>query len=153
MSSAKAFGKSLKAAGTGARMVKFDIQDAYKLIPGDPSQWGLFGFKWLGKFFFDVTRVFGSRVAQEEFDALPETLVNIACTLSNTPKKIVHRQLDDVPAVAPRESGLVEGFARKYEEVCKKTRVPLAPFCPNRDKAFPRESRVPCWGSSLTLKT
>ncbi len=137
MSSAKAFGKSLKAAGTGARMVKFDIQDAYKLIPGNPSQWGLFGFKWLGKFFFDITRVFGSKAAPEEFDALPETLVNIACTLSNSPKRIVHRQLDDVPAVAPKGSSLVEDFAKKYEEVYKKTGVPLAPFCPNRDKAFP----------------
>jgi hypothetical protein len=32
---------------------------------------------------------------------------------------------------------LVELFAEKYEEVCRKTGVPLAPFCPNRDKAFP----------------
>ncbi len=97
----------------------------------------MFGFKWLWKFFFDITRVFGSKAAPEEFYALLETLVNIACTLSNTPKKIVHRQLDDVPAVAPRDSGLVEHFAEKYKEVCNKTRVPLVPFCPNRDKAFP----------------
>ncbi len=68
-------------------MVKFDIQDAYKLITGDLSKWGLFGFKWLGKFFFNVTRVFGSKAAPEEFDGLPETLVNIACTFVELPQK------------------------------------------------------------------
>ncbi len=83
-------------------MVKFDIQDAYKLIPGDPQQWGLFGFKWLGKFFFDITRVFGSKAAPEEFDALPETLVNIACTLSSTPKSISPRKFGYHPGYPVR---------------------------------------------------
>ena len=105
MSSAKDFSKQIWYLGRGACMAKSDIVDAYKLIRGHPDQWRLFGLKWLGKYFYDVTTVFGSKSAPATFDYLPETLVNITCTLTGFPKSWVHRQLDDVPVVAPAKGG------------------------------------------------
>ncbi len=88
MSSAKIFGEAIRKAGQGAVFSKQDIQDAYKLIPNPQEQWHLYGFEWLGKFFFDTTTVFGSKAAPASFDPLPETMVNIVCTLGKSQKLV-----------------------------------------------------------------
>jgi hypothetical protein len=136
MSSAKIFGEEIFRHGPGAVFAKYDIKDAYKLIPGDPDQWQCFGFRWLGRYFYDTTTVFGSKSAPANFDALPETLVNIVCTTQNLPKRMVHRQLDDVPIVSAKDSGLTKKFADAYMDLCEKIGVPLAEMCPDREKAF-----------------
>jgi hypothetical protein len=136
MSSAKLFAEALVQSGKGATFAKEDIQDAYKLIPNAQEQWHLYGFEWLGKFFFDTTTVFGSKAAPASFDSLPETIVNIVCTLGEIPKKCVHRQLDDVPVVSPKGSKLTERFVGLYREICAQVNIPLAPYCDKREKAF-----------------
>jgi len=136
MSSPRLFANSLVKAGPGAVFAKSDIQDAYKLIPAPVPEWRLYGFKWLGQFFFDTTLVFGSKCAPANFDCLAETLVNIVCTEENLSKGLVHRQLDDVPVVSAKGTKFAERFAAKYEEVCKNCKVPLAETCPNHEKAF-----------------
>ena len=141
MSSAKLFGEALLKMGRGAIMSKYDIKDAYKLIRNHKEQWNCYGFKWLGKYFFDTTMVFGSKAAPEKFDSLPETLVNIACSESGLPKHWVFRQLDDVPVVAPAGSDLVKKFSDCYEKVCAECGVPLADFCPQREKAFREQTK------------
>ncbi len=88
MSSAKLFGEAIRKAGQGAIFSKQDIQDAYKLIPNPQEQWQLYGFEWLGKFFFDTTTVFGSKAAPASFDPLPETMVNIALPLVRFPRAV-----------------------------------------------------------------
>jgi hypothetical protein len=90
MSSAKIFTEALIQSGKGAVFGKEDIQDAYKLIPNAEEQWHLYGFEWLGKYFYDTTTVFGSKASPASFDSLPETIVNIVCTLEEIPKKCVH---------------------------------------------------------------
>jgi hypothetical protein len=90
----------------------------------------------LGKRFFDSTTVFGSAAAPATFDPLPETTVNITCTLSGTPRKWVNRQLDDVPVVSPEGSKITERFYETYKTVCQEVGIPLAPECPKHDKAF-----------------
>jgi hypothetical protein len=136
MSSAKLFGETLQKAGKGAVFSKQDIQETYKLIPNAKEQWHLYGFEWLGKYFFDTTTVFGSKAAPASFDPLPETIVNIVCTLGKIPKNSIHRQLDDVPMVAPKGSGLTEKFTKLYKETCEAINVPLAPECERHEKAF-----------------
>ncbi len=136
MSSARKFGAAVRIAGKNATISKQDIRDAYKLIPGAKNQWPLFGFSWLGKFFFDTTTVFGSKSAPANFDCLPETLVNIVGTVEKIPKGIVFRQLDDVPTVSASGSGWTEKFASAYAELCGQVGIPLAEECPKKEKAF-----------------
>ena len=114
MSSAALFAKALRKAGKGALMAKYDICDAYKQIAGHPSQWAAFEFRWLGKYFFDVTTVFGSKSAPANFDAILETIVNIVCTLTRVPCEIVYRQLDDVPVISPASTSYAKFFVEKY---------------------------------------
>ena len=117
-------------------MAKYDICDAYKHVAGAAAQWAAFGFKWLGKFFYNLTTVFGSKLAPANFDAIPETVVNVVCSLTNVPRGIVHRQLDDVPVVSPASTGFAQTFAAKYVEVCEMVGLPLAEDCPLREKSF-----------------
>ncbi len=117
MSSPRLFGESLIKMGEGAVFSKSDIQDAYKLIPNDKKQHRLYGFKWLGKFFYDKTTVFGSAAAPAWFDPLSELIVLIVCTLFKIPRKYVHRQLDDVPMVSPKNSGLTGKFYTEYRNI------------------------------------
>jgi hypothetical protein len=136
MSTPRMFAESLLKAGRNALMSKTDIQDAYKLIPNPVPEWRYYGFTWLGKFFVDTTTVFGSKTAPASFDPLPDTIVNITCSIKKVPKSWIHRQLDDVPIVSPRNSGFTEAFTKGYSQVCRDLNVPLAENCPNHEKAF-----------------
>ena len=95
-------------------MAKYDICKAYKQVAGVAAQWAAFGFKWLGKYFYDITTVFGSKSAPANFDLIKETVVNVVCSLTNVSKGIVHRQLDDVPVVSPASTSFAQTFAAKY---------------------------------------
>ena len=89
MSSTKKWLKVINKAGRGALMAKYDICDAYKQMAGVAAQLAAFGFKWLGKYFYDITTVFGSKSAPANFDSIPETVVNIVCTETEVPKNLV----------------------------------------------------------------
>jgi len=136
MSSPRLFAEELLKAGKGALFSKSDIVDAYKLIPNAVEQYRLFGFRWLNRYFYDKTKVFGSKEAPASFDSLPETIVNIICTLYKIPKSNIQRQLDDVPMVSGKDSGLTEKFSSAYQKICNSLNIPLASDCPKHEKAF-----------------
>ena len=148
MSSAKKFSQTLVRMGKGAIFAKSDFVDAYKLIPSHTSEWAFYGFKWLGTFFADTTIPFGLTAAPAKFDDFGETNTNIAATITETPKNLIHRQLDDVPTVAPMSTNFVESFSSTYKSVCKKLKVELAPPCPSHDKQL----SVRFWEFDLTLR-
>ncbi len=63
MSSPRLFADSL--IRYGSKFAKSDIQDAYKLVPVPTEEWQLYGFKWLGKVFFDTTLVYWAGVLKK----------------------------------------------------------------------------------------
>ena len=136
MSSAKQFGQSLLKAGKNAVFSKTDIQDAYKMLPCHVNERRCFAFKWLDRYFIDISTPFGSKAAPSNFDDFAETIVNITKILSKTKKEWIHRQLDDVPVISPSGSGITEKFTKTYKKVCKELNVPLAENCKNFEKAF-----------------
>ncbi len=48
MSSAREFGYEILRAGQGATFAKYNLSDAFKIIPGHPSQWRLGYLGFLG---------------------------------------------------------------------------------------------------------
>lgn len=70
------------------------------------------------------------------FDTIGHTIKSITHTFSRIPKHLVHKQLDDIPLVAPKASGWCEEFSRNYRAICDQLNIPLAPLCPKKDKAF-----------------
>lgn len=70
--------KKIKTAGIGAWLCKFDICDAFKLIPIHPSLWPYHGIKWNNQYYFYVRLVFGSRSSPKIFTKLSEAISWIA---------------------------------------------------------------------------
>jgi hypothetical protein len=136
MSAARLFGYSVMDCGTGAKMFKFNMVDAYKTIPATTDDLRLQGFTWLGRFFIELKKVFGSKEAVSAYDRLNHTLVALAATQSKVPSHLIHRTLDDVPLVTPAYSEKGQLFADAYQDICHHIGAELAPPCPNLEKAF-----------------
>ena len=136
MSSAKKFGQSLLDAGKGAKMTKFDKQNAYKIVPFNMKDLRLQGFKWAGRFFVETTQPFGAITAVSNYDIVGNTACTLAKSVCSIPRNLVHRQIDDVPVVAPKDSSWCKEFTSEYERIGNDLNISLAPDCPNKDKAF-----------------
>ena len=136
MGTAKQFSYALKKAGKGAVFSKFDIQDAYKLIPAKKADYRLQGFSWLGKYFVETRMSFGGVPSPCNFDRLGKTKDLVVCLKKNISRNSVFRALDDSPCVGPKDSGIAEKFSSGMRDFCKKTGIPLAPNCPQAEKAF-----------------
>ena len=89
MGTAKKFSFALKDAGLDAKFSKFDICDAYKLVPAKVEDFGLQGFFWLGRYFVETRQPFGGIPAPSNFDRLGNTKDLVVCLLSGTPCKLV----------------------------------------------------------------
>jgi hypothetical protein len=140
MSSARNFGYSVVDCGPGSRMWKYDQTDAYKNLPARTDDVLLQGFSWLGCMFFETQQAFGSKAAVAAFDRLGKTVLDVSKVLTNFPAHLVHRTLDDLPFVTPKDSVIGEIFAETYKKVCSDSNIVLVTSCPNNDKAFEDET-------------
>ena len=136
MGTAREFSYLLREAGKNARFSKFDIRDAYKLIPAKPTDYRLQGFRWLNKYFVEIMMSFGGKPSPCNFDRLGKTKDLLACIRSGTPRYLVPRALDDTPCVAPEGSDMIDRFTQEMKIVCEKASIPLADNCPQAEKAF-----------------
>ena len=141
MGTAKQFSGAVRRAGRKAKFSKFDLQDAYKLMPARKEDYRLQGFRWLGKFFVETQQSFGGKPSPQNFDKLARTKDLVVCIESGTPRNQVFRALDDSPCIAPAGSGIVENFSAKMVELCEKFNMPLAENCPFGEKAFELQTR------------
>ena len=141
MSTAKSFSYGLRKEGEGAIFSKFDIQDAYKLVPAKVEDLHLQGFKWLDKYFCETRETFGSVASVCNFDRLSKTRDLIICLQSKTPRDKVFGVLDDTVCVAGKDTGITEKFSEEMKRLCKFIDLPLAKNCPSNDKAFECQTR------------
>jgi hypothetical protein len=136
MTSAHKFGFAILRAGKDSIMLKFDKIDAYKNVPAKIQDLNYQGFMWGGRYFMETRQMFGSKASVQNYDILGNTIVSLVLSDCKILRKQVLRQLDDTPAVAPRDSGWSEEFSMKYKSLCKDINLELADPCPNFDKAF-----------------
>jgi hypothetical protein len=136
MSSPRRFSYGLWRAGPHALFIKPDMSAAYKNIPQHPSVWPSQGFSWLGRFFVDISTVFGSTVAVAQFDAFAATLQNLTLLRCPIPACFIFRQLDDLPLISPANNPRCIQFYQCYLSLCHDLHVKLSPPCPNFDKSF-----------------
>jgi hypothetical protein len=80
--------------------------------------------------------MFGSAASVQNFDVLGNTIKSCCLANCDIPSKLVHRQLDDVPVVAPQNSFWGEHFETEYRKLCEKIGMVLAPDCKKFEKAF-----------------
>jgi len=136
MSTARQFGYSVKDSGKYSIMSKFDMKDAYKLIPCQPKDYRLQGLCWLDRYFVDTRMIFGASTAVANYDTFSRTVKDLVLSKCSIPGHLVHRTLDDVPVVSPAHKDWGQEFAKAYKDTCEALNIPLAKECPNNDKAF-----------------
>ena len=135
MSSSKKFGQSLLDAGKGAKMTKFDMQNAYKIVPCNMKDLRLQGFKWAGRFFVETTQPFGAITAVSNYHSRKYCL-HLGQVSLFYPKKFGPQTNRRCAIVAPKDSSWCEDFTSEYERICNDLNISLAPDCPEKDKAF-----------------
>ena len=79
------------------------------------------------KIFLSRRQVFGAKTAVANFDTVGNTILSLARAECLIPKLLTHRQLDDVPIVAPSGSSWCSEFTSSYEKICGSLEVKLAP--------------------------
>ena len=136
MATARSFSYGLRKAGKEAVFSKFDIRDAYKLVPAKPKDYRLQGFKWLGKYFCETREIFGSIASVSNFDRLSNTRDLLVRLKSSTPRDNVFRVLDDTACVAPEGTNITENFSKEMRQTSSFLNIPLTDNCPNNEKAF-----------------
>ena len=72
--------QELKTRDKGAYLSTLDISRAYKNFMSDPIDWPLLCFKWLNKFYCDVTVPFGSRASSFHMQTVANAIVDILAT-------------------------------------------------------------------------
>ena len=141
MCTAKKFSYSIKEAGKGALFSKFDLKDAYKLVPARPEDFRLQGFTWLEKSFIETQQTFGAIPSVSNFDRLGKTVETLVSVISGVPRQNISRTLDDFQVVGKKDSDMTKRFGNTMRKVCGFLNIPLAELCPNREKAFEMETR------------
>jgi hypothetical protein len=119
MASARQFSQLILDCGQGAIMSKHDLVAAYKQVPCRVADLRLQGFSWLGKYFVETRQVFRAKTSVCNYDIVGETLKLISVIESEISPELVLRQVDDIPVVAPGDSGLCEKLSETYKKVCK----------------------------------
>ena len=80
-------------------------------------------------------QIFGAITAIGNFNILGHTVVSLTCACCEFDlKKLVHRHLDDVPAVSLEDSGKCEKFSSTYKEICEEINFKLADDCEKNAK-------------------
>ena len=116
--------KIIMHCGTGAWLCKFDISDAFKIIPLAPNQWHLFGAQWESVYYFFTRLPFGCRSSPKIFDNLSQAV----CHIAKTNYRVAHilHLLDDFLTIEyPNKIG-----ERNMAIMCtlfRRLNIPLAP--------------------------
>ena len=152
MNTAKEFGYLLKESGKEAKFSKFDYKDAYKTIPSKATDFRLQGFKWLGKYFCETQQTFGGIPSVCNFDREGNILQVLAIVESSIPRNYTLRILDDTSNIGPKNTLYAEKFACAMRTICSYVNMPLAPLCPNREKAFEVQTRGTVMGIGFNSK-
>jgi len=135
MSSTAAWLRVLNKAGKGCWITKVDWSDAYKHISVREEDLNLQWFEWGGKFFQELSLVFGCASSAGIYDAAAKTIIDLVCRRAQFSPKMVCQHLDDVVAAAPQDSKQLEEFVKAYQEIAAATGVKLAPT-DDPEKAF-----------------
>ena len=64
--------------GRGAKLIKVDVKDAFRILPVSPTQWPFLCIKWEGQYYWYVRLPFGSRSSPKIFTLLSEAIHWIA---------------------------------------------------------------------------
>ena len=114
----------IKQLGPGCWLIKLDVKAAYKIVPVDPRDWPLLGFKWEGKWYYERVLPFGLKSSCRLWEMYATALQHIFERAAGI-KCIVHYVDDFLFVVETCEQGKVD--LEKALVLAERLGVPFAP--------------------------
>ena len=110
--------------GKNAFMTKLDIKHAFRLIPVRKQDWHLLGYKFDGRYFFDIVLPFGLRSAPYLFCLISDAVEWIFKNVTGH-CHILH-YVDDFLIMCEPSAPLADKLYSDFTSVCEDLGVPLA---------------------------
>ena len=110
------------SASACAKLAKFDIQSAYRIVPVHPDDRPLLEMAWKEKLYVDTALPFGLRSAPKIFNALADAL---QWALEQEGTEVIH-YLDDFLIIGPPDGQECEAALKRALERCATLGVPIA---------------------------
>ena len=125
---ARQFALMIRSMGSGARMGKSDLTQAYKNMPVTIEQRELQRFMFADRIFEDLRLIFGDTHAPMFFDRFHHVILVAFVTIpNNIPRPIWGKCIDDIPVVVPSDrSYWLRKYFYHYKTVCDKFGVKLS---------------------------
>ena len=109
--------------GRSALLIKFNLSNAYHIVPVHPDDQPLLGVSWQDEVYMDRSLPFGLRSAPKIFNAIADFL---AWVLHHNSIPYILHYLDDFLIFAPSEPGLVSWMRSQVEAILNYVRAPIA---------------------------
>jgi hypothetical protein len=93
------------------------------------------------KFFVETQQIFGAKSAVPNFDRLGHTIFVLVIAKCKVQRDFIHRTLDDVPIISPKNVNWGTIFVNAYVEFCKELGTDVTTSCPKNEKAFVDSTR------------
>ena len=113
----------LKQLGPKAFMAKSDVRNAFRILPVHPRDYPLLGFKWRGKYYYDLSMPMGCSIACKVFEALSSALQWILRTKFGVSRVV--KVLDDFLFIESSRQ-LCNKSLYTFLALCKELGVPIA---------------------------
>ena len=112
-----------------------DWAATYKQIAVHPEDLHLQWFEWLGKYFCELSLIFGAVSSAGIFDRLAKIILFVVLQRSKFPSNMVSQHLDDCCAAAPAKDPIIYAFDNEYIAVAAELNIKLAPR-EDKEKSF-----------------
>ena len=113
----------IMSLGRSSLLAKFDLSNAYRILPVHPDDQPLLGVTWQGNVYMDRSLPFGLRSAPKIFNAVADFLAWIL--FCNGIQFVLH-YLDDFLVIAPPGSALAAGMRSWVEAIFDYVGAPIA---------------------------
>ena len=111
--------------GRGSLMAKFDVQNAYRIVPVHTEDRQLLGMKWRGAFYVDMVLPFGVRSAPYIFTCIADLVEWVA--KQNYDVTFLMHYLDDFHTLGPPGSSVCQHNVDRSIDCFSKLGIPLHP--------------------------
>ena len=131
--------RMLKLAGTGSRISKHDLSEAFQILPVHRSQWPAQAVRILSSYFICLKLCYGDRQAAHRFSRTHEAIIwNLVAPACEIPARSLSMTVDDLIAVSPgflAQQQLTQ-FDNEYHKVVTGLGLEEKPDDPTGLKAF-----------------
>ena len=136
------------------KMIKADLNDAFKNVPVNPTQWHKQVLKFSSAYFIDNRLLFGDNLSPHRFVFIHEGIQMLfVLPFVNMNARDLHLAIDDSTVIGYAEHNKAGNYHDRYQQVTKQLGLGIKPADPQRIKAFNVSDKGQALGIEFDLPT